>query len=151
MKKNVLYRQLAGQCSKEQPFDKAFKQCSQLIAAKVKIAQDAVNSPSTHADGARALGEAIAIADTHGVPFTSSVIAIGNYLMASEMQYVPDSYFSLFKDLDPASVEKLTNVTAFALSKYVAPVGETDNDDYWDDYEDEPEDEPEQNLDYFRL
>lgn len=119
----------------EQTFEKALRQYGGQIAAKVKIAQDAVGNPSAHAEGAKALGEATAIADANGIPFSSGVIAIGNYLMPSENQYVPDTYFSKFKDLDAAKVAEMTKVADFALTKYTVPKG------FDDDYDEEEAEE----------
>jgi hypothetical protein len=117
----------------EKTFEKALKQYGTEIATKLKVAQDAVGNPAAHAEGAKALGEATAIADANGIPFISEVVAIGNYLMASANQYVPDSYFSKYKDLDSTKVAQMTNVANFALDKYT-PAKDFDCDDDDEEY-----------------
>ncbi len=114
----------------EKTFEKAIKEYGAQIAGKVKIAHDAVGNPEAHAKGAKALSEATAIADANGIPFSSKVIAIGSYLMASDNQYVPDSYFTKFKGLDTAKVADMTKVADFALNKYTPP---RDFDGYYND------------------
>lgn len=128
-------------------FEKRFNQHGPEIAEQVKIAQDAVGNPELHARGAAALGKAIAISDATGVPFKSGVIAIGNFLMASENQYVPATYFDKvdpYNTAEAKKVSKLTGVTEDALTEYDSSGFDEDHDEYYDDgdeyYDDEDPD-----------
>lgn len=112
----------------ETAFADALKKHGALINANLKIASDAVSSPGKHANGVKALAEATALADKSGIPFYTNVVAIGSYLMPTANQYVPNSYFEKYKDLDPKIVSRLTQVADFALKK-TPPVDDGDFDD----------------------
>lgn len=116
----------------EKEFDKALANFGAIINSKVNLANKALEDKSAHPAGARALVEASALADKHGIPFHSEVVAIGNYVMKTANNYVPESYFAKFQELDPEKVAALTNVASFALSKAVDDE-EDDEEDDWDD------------------
>lgn len=115
----------------EKEFQESLRTFGVTIQRKLQLANKALVDADAHPAGARALNEACALADEHGIPFHSKVIAIGNHVASLENNYVPDSYFEKFNSLDPNEVQELTSVAAFALSK--GTVEDVDED--WDESE----------------
>lgn len=129
--------------SLEKDFDKALGTHGVKIQRKLDLAHSALSDKSAHPAAARAMKEAIAIADEHGIPFHARVTAVGNYVLPMENNYVPSSYFDTFGGLDPAKVAELTRVAEFSLSKEEPNGPEDDYDDSYDDSYDSSYDEDE--------
>lgn len=125
--------------SLEKDFDKALATHGVKIQRKLELAHSALNDKSAHPAAARAMKEAIAISDEHGVPFHASVMAVGNYMMPMENNYVPKTYFDTFGGLDPAKVAQLTQVAEFSLSKEDPAAPEDSYEDSYDSSYDEDE------------
>lgn len=123
----------------EKEFQETLHIIGPAINRKLALANKALVDADAHPAGARALNEASELAEEHGIPFHSKVVAIVNHVAPLEYNHVPDSFFEKFGSLDPNKVAELTSVASFALTRAFSD--EEENEDEDGEWESSEEDE----------
>lgn len=128
---------MSGSSKLEKDFVKICNTIGAQIRGKILLVEASLKKTDFRPKAAKALVEAKELSDKHGIPFISKVAMIGNHAIPLDNNYVPNSYFDKFSDLNPEVVSKLTQVASYALSRQKDdPYGDED----WDESEDNEED-----------